>query len=104
LFTSVSQVHSHAIRAATRSGCIWQLASTVRGKIFLKHFGPKIWDFIDPSSYMKISHLYSKGILKTDLLMHILSEYRVLGKDVCKGSTTWIYRCLLMCDISLILV
>ena len=52
LFTSVNQAHSHATRAATQGGYIWQLASTVKGKRFLKHLGPKIWDFIDPSLYV----------------------------------------------------
>ena len=49
LFTSVNQTHSHATRAATRGGYIWQLASTVKGKRSLEHLGPKIWDSIDPS-------------------------------------------------------
>jgi len=49
LFTSVNQTHSHANRAATRGGYIWQLASTVKGKRSLEHLGPKIWDSIDPS-------------------------------------------------------
>jgi len=39
---------SHATRAATRGGYIWQLASTVKGKRSLKHLGPKTWDSIDP--------------------------------------------------------
>ena len=51
LFTSVNQANSHATRAATRGGCIWQLASTVKGKRSLKHVVPKIWDSIDPSLY-----------------------------------------------------
>jgi len=42
LFTPVSQAHSHATRAATRGGYIWQMASTVKGKRSLKHLGPKI--------------------------------------------------------------
>ena len=42
LFTSVNQAHSHATRAVTRGGYIWQLASTVKGKRSLKHLGPKI--------------------------------------------------------------
>jgi len=32
LFTSVNQAHSHATRAVTRGGYIWQLASTVKAK------------------------------------------------------------------------
>jgi len=32
LFTPVSQANSHATRAATRGGYIWQMASTVKGK------------------------------------------------------------------------
>jgi len=51
LFNSVKQAHSHATRAATRGGYIWQLASTVKGKRSLKHLGPNIWDSIDPSLY-----------------------------------------------------
>jgi len=51
LFTSVSQAHSYATRAATRGGYVWQMASTVKGKRSLKHLGPKIWDSIDPSLY-----------------------------------------------------
>ena len=51
LFAPVSQAHSHATRAATRGGYIWQMASTVKAKISLKHLGPKIWDSIDPSLY-----------------------------------------------------
>jgi len=51
LFTSVSQAHSYATRAATRGGYIWQLASTVKSKRSPKHLGPKIWDSIDPSLY-----------------------------------------------------
>ena len=50
-FTPVSQAHSHATRAATRGGYIWQMASTVEAKRSLKHLGPKIWDSIDPSLY-----------------------------------------------------
>jgi len=49
LCTSVSQAHSHASCAATLAGYIWQIASTVKGKRSLKHFGPKLWDSIDPS-------------------------------------------------------
>ena len=51
LFTSVSQAHSHATRAATRGGHIWQMASTVKGKRSLKQLSPKIWDSFDPSLY-----------------------------------------------------
>ena len=51
LFTPESQAHSHATRAATRGGYIWQMASTVKGKRSLKHLGRKIWDSIDPSLY-----------------------------------------------------
>ena len=51
LFTPVSQAHSHATRAATRGGYIWQLALTVKRKRSPKHLGSKIWDSIDPSLY-----------------------------------------------------
>ena len=51
LFTPVSQAHSHATHAATRGRHIWQMASTVKCKRSLKHFGPKIWDSTDPSLY-----------------------------------------------------
>jgi len=37
LFTPESQAHSHATRAATRGGYIWQMASTVKAKRSLKH-------------------------------------------------------------------
>ena len=60
LFTPVSQAHSHATRAATRGGYIWQMASTVKGKRSLKYLGPKIWDSIDPSC-MIFHHLPSKS-------------------------------------------
>ena len=51
LFIPVNQAHSHATRAATRGGYIWQIASTIQAKRPLKHLGPKIWDSIDPSLY-----------------------------------------------------
>ena len=50
-FTPLSQAHSHATRAATRGGYIWQMASTVKAKRSLNHLDPKIWDSIDPSLY-----------------------------------------------------
>jgi len=40
-FASVSQAHSHAIRAAILGGYIWQLASTIRGKKISKTPWPK---------------------------------------------------------------
>ena len=51
LFTPVSHAHSHATRATTRGGYIWQMASIVKAKRSLKHLGPKIWDATDPSLY-----------------------------------------------------
>ena len=47
LFTSVSQAHSHATCAATLAA-----GFDSQGKRSLKHLGPKIWDSIDPSSYI----------------------------------------------------
>ena len=69
LFTSVNQAHSHATRAATRGGYIWQLASTVRGKRSLKHLGPKICDSIDPSLYI------SPPAFKRQLKDKLVNEY-----------------------------
>ena len=66
---SVNQAHSHATRAATRGGYIWQLASTVKGKRSLKHFGRKIWDFIDPSLYI------SPPAFKMQLQDKLVNEY-----------------------------
>jgi len=70
LFTSVNQAHSHATRAATRGGYIWQLASTVKGKRSLKHLVPKIWDSIDPSLYD-----ISPPALKRQLTDKLVNEY-----------------------------
>jgi len=67
LFTPVNQAHSHATRAATRSGHIWQMASTVKAKRSLEHLGPKIWDSIGPSLY-DISLLTFKRQLKDKLI------------------------------------
>ena len=74
LFTPVSQAHSHATRAATQGGYIWQMALTVKGKRSLKHLGPKIWDSIDPSLY-NISLPAFKRQLKDKLVMNIVIDY-----------------------------
>jgi len=76
LFTSVSQAHSHATRAATRGGYIWQLASTVKGKRALKHLGPKIWDSTDPSLYISPPAFKFKRLLK-DKLVDVVIDYPI---------------------------
>ena len=74
LFTSANQAHSHATRAATRGGYIWQLTSTVKGKRSLKHLGPKSGTpFI--LLYVMFHHLPSKGSYKTNWLMNIMIDY-----------------------------
>ena len=70
LFASVNQAHSHATRAATRGGYIWQLASTVKGKRSLKHLGQKIWDSIDSSLYD-----ISPPAFKKQLKDKLINEY-----------------------------
>ena len=59
-FTSVNQINSYATRSATRGAFIWQAASNKYGKRALKHFGPKIWDCIDPTLYELSSFAFKK--------------------------------------------
>jgi len=79
LFIPVSQAHSHAARAATRGGYIWQMVSTVKAKRSLKHLGPKFWDSIDPSLY-DISLPAFKRQLKDNRFMNIVIDYPIRCK------------------------
>jgi len=70
LFTPVNQAHSHATRAATRGGYIWQMALTAKANRSLKHLGPKICDSIDPSL-----HDISIPAFKRQLKDKLVNEY-----------------------------
>jgi len=91
LFTSVNQAHSHATRAATRGGYIWQLASTVKGKRSLKYLGPKIWDSIDPSLYDISPPAFKRQLEDKHWLMNIVIDYpmRYYETTLRLGLNTW---------------
>jgi len=71
-FTPVSRAHSHATRAATRGGYIWQKASTAKAKRSLKHLGLKILEPIDPPLYD-----ISLPAFKRQLKDKLVNEYSV---------------------------
>jgi len=60
LFTPLNQIHSYATRSATQGAFFWQAASNKYGKRSLKHLGPKIWEYIDPSLYELSSFTFKK--------------------------------------------